>query len=153
MIFLDLNITSSVFWLLISFWKFLWYCLLFEVQAQKTSEKLLIISHHIKCKMIHRGLLVIFNLQSKLRGWVNDDFFINIFMRWNKKYTWDAIFHWAMMIIIYVSCCTLKYHVSLFFSRNLKSVIYSYFLSQFNEAVKELHKLWFPIMINTNIWS
>ena len=114
MIFLDLNFTSSLFWFLISFWKLLWYCLLFEVKANQTSKKLLIISHHIKCKMIQGELLVIFILQSKLWGWVIDIDFILILMRWNKKCTSCVIHHWNTMIILYLSCFTLKYNVSLF---------------------------------------
>ena len=36
------------------------------------------------------------------------------------------------------------------FFTNLESVISWYFLSDFFEAVKELHKVWFPISINRN---
>ena len=64
--------------------------------------------------MIQGELLVIFNLQSKLWGWVIDIDFNLIFMRRNKKCTSCVIHHWTIMIILYLSCFTLKYNVSLF---------------------------------------
>ena len=36
-----------------------------------------------------------------------------------------------------------------FFPTNFESVIYWYFLLQYFESVKELHKVWFPILNNT----
>ena len=35
-----------------------------------------------------------------------------------------------------------------FFLANIESVIYWYFVSQFFKVVKDLHKLWFLILIN-----
>ena len=90
--------------------------IVYPIKCKKTSlqKNRLVIVDHIKCQMIHRGLLGIFFLQSKLWGWVLGIYIIIIFMIWNNKCTLCAIFHWTTMIILYLSCFTLKYNVSLF---------------------------------------
>ena len=52
-----------------------------------------------------------------------------------------------MMIILFYLCSLLKFHV-LFFFTTTESLFSWYFLSQFFEAVKELHKLQFSVLIN-----
>ena len=137
-IVLSLNVASSVFRLLISFRKSPW-C----VQAKVTSKTCPIIVDYIKCKPIHGGLLVI--LQSKSRG----ELFIFILL-WFYWY-WIKNAYWTTTKILFLLYFILTCHVS-FFNQIFESVISWDFKSQCFEEVKELHKLWFSILINkTNL--
>ena len=150
-IVLALNMACFLTRSLILFRKAPWYCLPYYVQASITSEKRSIIVDHIKFNIIHGGLLVIFILQSKPRGWVIGIDLIFIFMRWNRKrynicycpFTYDDNLN-LVMFYIKSSCI-------IFFLNNFESEISWYFLSQSFESVKEWHKLRSLISINSII--
>ena len=94
--------------------------------------------------MIHRGLLVIFILQSKLWGWMIDIDFIIISMIWNKICTLCVINHWSTMIVLYLSCFFSECHVSLFFSQISNQWYLGIFCHNFTKQPKNYINLDFP---------
>ena len=121
-------------------------CLFTLLSASKPRfEKRPVVGNLIKCSWtIHGGLLFI--LQSILRGWVIDAVLIKLLWNQKMKVTLSANIYWTMMIILHLICMCLIFPLS-FFSRYFRIGDFLSFLSQFFEAVKELHKVPFPILI------
>ena len=137
-IFLALNVAFSIFWLLISFQKSPLYCLFCYVQSLITTKKGPLKVDIIKCKTIHSRLLLIAVLQSKSWRWVIKN--RNKIVRWNKKVTLYAIFHWPKMIILLYICFILNCQVTFFLSHkcricNILDIFSQIFLKQSKNSI------------------
>ena len=70
---------------------------------------------------------------------------------WTMKHTFSAIIYWYKMIIVHFICMCLICPLSSFSSQFLDRWFFNVYVTIFIEAVKDLHKVPFPIMIYTRI--
>ena len=111
-----------------------------------------IIGEFIRWEMIHSGLLLIVFIHSKSRGWVINILIVIFEIRNKKRYImcYFPLNYDDQLILVRlfntISCFIV-------FLTMILSVFSNIFLLHLFEAVKEWHKLWYSILINSNIKS